>query len=156
MLEITEDDPGVPIFFGGITPDVILALNASRLRTSRALKPRVLVGCMVNHQLRDHPQRTAVRLLQQFLEIVERAINRIYGVIISDVVPVIAQRRGIKGQQPKRRNPEILEIIELLGDTAEITDAIAVAIVERSYVRLVNDRVAIPHGLRSRRRLQIG
>ena len=74
----------------------------------------------------------------------ERAVVRIDVVIIGDVVAVIAQRRGIKGQKPDGGDAQFLEIIELLDQAAEIADAVAVAVVERLDVQLVDDRVLVP------------
>ena len=65
-------------------------------------------------------------------------------VVIGDVVAVVAQRRRIERQQPDRGHAEVLQIVELRGKPAEIADAVAVAVVERADVELVDDRVLVP------------
>src|SRR5579875_279866 len=64
--------------------------------------------------------------------------------VVGDVVPVVTQRRGIERQQPQRRHPELLEVAELLDETPEIADAVAVAVVEGADVQLVEDGVLVP------------
>src|SRR6266480_1998661 len=64
--------------------------------------------------------------------------------IIGDVVTVIAQWRRIKRQKPDRSNPEFLKIIELLDQPAKIAHPIAIAVMERLDMQLVNDGVFVP------------
>ena len=90
----------------------------------------MLVGSVVEDQFGDHPQAARVRLAQERLEIVQRAVDRVDGVIIGDVVAVVLERRGIKRQQPEGRDAEVLEVIQLLRQPAKIADAVGVAVVE--------------------------
>jgi hypothetical protein len=50
-FEILEDDAGLLIFMGGVTPYVIFAVAASRCGPAGPLEPGVLAGSMVDHQL---------------------------------------------------------------------------------------------------------
>src|ERR1700692_4412356 len=70
------------------------------------------------------------------------------GVIIRDVVAVVSQRRRKEWHQPYRIDPEFLQVIELLLEPEEITNAIPVAVVESSNVHLIDDRVLVPKGVR--------
>src|SRR5262249_21845487 len=67
--------------------------------------------------------------------------------VIGDVVAVISQRRGKEWQEPQAGDPELLEVIELLDQPREITDAVAVGIEESLDVRFVDDRVLVPEGI---------
>ena len=78
------------------------------------------------------------------LEIGERAVARIDGRVIGDVVAVVAQRRRIERQQPEDVDAEVLQIVELPRQTLKIADAVAVAVEERPDVRLVDDPVFVP------------
>ena len=111
---------------------------------ARFLEPRVLIGGVIDHQLRDHPQPALVRGREKRLKIRERSVVRIDVVVIGDVVAVIAQRRRIKGQKPDRGDAQFLEIIELLDQSAKIADAVAVAVVEGLDVQLIDDGVFVP------------
>ena len=43
-----------------------------------------------------------------------------------------------------RRDAEVLQVVELLRQAAEVADAVAVAVVEGADVDLVDDRVLVP------------
>src|ERR1017187_3301146 len=66
------------------------------------------------------------------------------GVVICDVVAVVAQRRGEEWHQPYRADPQFLKVIELLFKSLKITDTIPVAVVESADVHLIDDRVLVP------------
>ena len=61
--------------------------------------------------------------------------------VVGDVVAVILQGRGVKGQQPDGGDPQVLQIIQLLGEPPEIADAVLVAVIKGADVHLVNDGV---------------
>src|ERR1700692_4359792 len=69
------------------------------------------------------------------------------GVIIRNVVAVVSQRRRKEWHQPYGIDPECLQVIELLLEPGEITNAIPVAVVESSNVHLIDDRVLVPKGV---------
>ncbi len=58
---------------------------------------------MVGHQINDDVHSTRVDLVEQPFEIVHRAILRVDGVVIDDIVAMI-RRRWMNGHQPKRIN----------------------------------------------------
>jgi len=104
----------------------------------------MLIARVIDHELGHDAQPAAVRFLQEDLEIGERAVARIDGRVVGDVVAVIAQRRGIEGQQPEDVDAEVLKVIELAGQPLKITDAVAIAVEKRADVRLVDDPVFVP------------
>src|SRR5205085_10507272 len=81
---------------------------------------------------------------QERTEIIEGAEVRINIVVIGDVVTVVAHWRWIKRQKPEGGDAEFLEVIEFLDQPAKIADAVAVAIVKRLDVELVDDGVLVP------------
>ena len=129
---------------GRVAPDVEVALGAARRRAARALEPRVLVGGVVDDQLGDDAQAAAVRLAQEVAEVVAACRRRVDVGVVGDVVAVVLQRRGVERQQPDRGDAEVLEVVELRGQAAEVADAVAVAVVEGADVQLVDDRVLVP------------
>ena len=58
-----EDDPRLPVLVGTVTPHVEVSFGL-RMATSGRLEPGVLVGCVVDDQLGDHPQPQAVGLAE--------------------------------------------------------------------------------------------
>ena len=115
-----------------------------RWRSARALKPGVLVRSVVDHQLGDDPQPALVSLLYEALELFERAVFWVHSGEVGDVISVVATGRGEKRLQPDRGHAQLLDVVELFGQSGEVADPVAVAVVEASHVYLVDDRVLVP------------
>ena len=92
-----------------------------------------------------------VRFVDEPLEVVERPVDRVDRRVVRDVVPVVAKRRRIEGQQPEAGDAEVVQVGQLLREAGEIADAVAVAVVEGADVRFVDDRVLVPEGIGDRR-----
>ncbi len=114
-LEVLEDDAGVPAFLGRVAPHVELTPAAARLGQAGPLEPRMLVRGVVEDQLSDDPEAAVVRLPQEHLETAHRAVDGADPGVVGDVVAVVLHRRGIEGEEPEDSDPEVLEIVELLG-----------------------------------------
>src|SRR5258706_11449325 len=108
-LEVFEYDARVLIFVLSIAPDIEVALLAARRGAPGALKPRVLIGSVIEHQLGNHAQTTPMRFPQEQPEIFECAVIRMDLGITRDIVTVIAQWRRIKSQKPNRASAEIAD-----------------------------------------------
>src|SRR5204862_1816957 len=86
-----------------------------------------------------------MRRIEKCSEIVKRPKVWINVETIGDVVSVIPQRRRIEGQEPNGGNAELLEIIQLLHQAAEVAHPVAVSVAKCFDVPLVDDRVLIPN-----------
>src|SRR5262249_4333639 len=64
--------------------------------------------------------------------------------VIGDVVAVVAAGARVEGQQPKRGNAEVMQVIETFGEADEVADAVAVRILERLNMQLIDDDVLEP------------
>ena len=78
------------------------------------------------------------------LEVVDDAVVGVDAEEVRDVVAAVAQRRGVHRQQPDAVDPEPLEVLELLGEPAQVARAVAVAVEEPADVDLVEDRALEP------------
>ena len=88
-----------------------------------------------------------MRLPQEHLETAHRAVGGADPGVIGDVVAVVLQGRGIEGQEPEDSDPEVLQIVELLGKPGKVADPISVAVVKGADVDLIDDRVFVPEGI---------
>ncbi len=104
----------------------------------------MLVGGVVDDEFGDDPQATALGFDDEAAEILHGPEIGIDGAVVGDVVAVVAPRRGIERQQPKRGDAEILQIVELFGQSCEIADAVIVAVGKRLDVQLIDDGVLVP------------
>ena len=85
-----------------------------------------------------------VRRRDELAEVLERAVVRVDALVVGDVVAVVLERRREERQEPQAGDAEVLEVVELLDEPAQIADAVVVRVVERLDVRLVDDRVLVP------------
>src|ERR1700730_10004115 len=88
-LEVFKNDPGLWIFFLTVAPNVKIALAGTRFCSARALKPRVLVGRVVDDQLGNNADTAPMSLAQEKLEIMQRAVIGMDIRIVSDVIAVV-------------------------------------------------------------------
>ena len=90
----------------------------------------MLIRGVIDDELGDHPQLSPLGLLHEATEILHRAEIGIDVTVVRNVVAVVAAGRGIEWQQPERRDAEILQVVELFGQSGEIADAVVVAVGE--------------------------
>ena len=78
----------------------------------------------------------AVRLGEEAVEILARAIGGLDLLVVGGVVAVVARRLEDR-HQPERVDAQVLEIVELRGEAGEVADAVAVGIGEAAHEDLV-------------------
>src|SRR5690242_6794313 len=83
------------------------------------------------------------------VEVGHRAEQRIDPAIIRNVVAEILHRRGIERRNPDRIDAELAQIGDAADDPVQVADAIAVGILERARIDLI-DRGGLPPGLSCR------
>ena len=64
--------------------------------------------------------------------------------VAGDVITVVPERRRKERHQPNCVCAEFLHVIQFLCETVEIANTIAVAVIERAHMDLINDRVLVP------------
>src|SRR5262245_55553553 len=67
--------------------------------------------------------------------------------VIRDVVSVVTERRGIKWQKPDGRDAQVLQVFQLLRESAEVAVAVSDRVAKSPNVDLVNDGVLVPQGI---------
>jgi hypothetical protein len=71
-------------------------------------------------------------------------IGRVDIRVVSNIIPVIFERRRVEGQQPEGGHSKVVQIAELLRQAREIANTIPIAIIKRAHVQFVNQRILIP------------
>jgi hypothetical protein len=126
-------------------PDVPVALWVIT-RGTRFLEERVLVRGVVNHVIADDLDVAFVRLLDQTVEVRERAELRINILVVANVVAEINLRRRIERCNPNRIYAEVLQVVQLRRDAVQVADAVAVRIVETTRVNFLINGALPPVG----------
>src|SRR5215813_2683220 len=144
FFAVAENDARAGVSLIGVVPDVPVARARAFRAALGALEPRVLVRCVIDDQLGDHPQASALGVLHEAAKIPHGAEYRVDVAVIGDVVAIVAAGARVEGQQPKRGNAEVVQVIETFGEADEVADAVAVRILERLNMQLIDDDVLEP------------
>src|SRR6266446_1628789 len=104
----------------------------------------MLIRSVVQNQFDDDSHSSVVSCGEECLEVFKQTIAWVDCGIVRNVVAIVSQRRRKERQQPDDIDPQLLQIVQLLHETREISNAIAVAIAESADVQLVNDRIFVP------------
>jgi len=145
-LGVSENDASAFVFPVRIAPHVVI-VERRLWALASGLEPGMLVRRVVHDQLGDDPQPAIVGRLDERLEVLDVAVGGLDVQIVGNVVAVVSLWGGIRRQQPQRGYAEILQVVELLDEAAEVAYAIVVAVEERLDVQLVQDRVLVPEGI---------
>src|SRR5450631_437804 len=94
---------------------------------------------MVWHKIQDQFETVRVYSGEQRVEIDHRAEQRIDAGIIANVIAKILHRRRKYWREPDRINAKLSEIGKPTDDARQIADAIAIAVLKRARVDLIND-----------------
>src|SRR4029453_10830744 len=96
-----KKDSRILVFFRAITPHIKIFVGKSvagdagtsgGYSTTRLLKPRILIGSMIDDELRNDPQISRMRRVKECTEIVQGPEIWIDSELMGDVVSVIPQR----------------------------------------------------------------
>jgi hypothetical protein len=104
----------------------------------------VFVTGVVHHQVGDHPDATAVRVLQERHQVTDAPVVGVDVEEVTDVVATVAERRRVERQHPDAVDAEPLHVVELLAQAAQITGAVVVGVVVTPDEHLVEDGVLEP------------
>ena len=107
----------------------------------------MVAGGVVHHQVGDHADPPRVRGVDQVVDVLDRPVVGMDVGEVGDVVAAVAQRRAVEGQQPDAVDAQPLQVVELLGQAAEVARAVAVGVIEAADVDLVEHRPLEPQRL---------
>lgn len=124
-------DVVITSFFGGGIADGLL-------------EPRMLVACVVHHEVQTDADAAFMGLVEETLKIVVSPIKGVHLVIIGYVVPVIVHGRGKNGTDPKEVYPQIVEVIQTGNDAGQIPNAVSVAVLKSLWIKNIPDAIAPP------------
>ena len=154
-LEILEDQPGLAVPVRRVAPHVEVAPGGSRASPPGPLEPGVLIRGVVEDQLGDDLEPLPAGLAHEGPEVAETSVAGVDPLVLSDVVPVVLERRGVERKEPDGGDAEVLKVVQLLDQAAEVADAVVVAVVEGLDVHLVDDGVLVPERVAGMRAQQV-
>jgi hypothetical protein len=126
-----------------IAPYVPVAL-VTRARRTTIDEPCMLVRRMVRHEIEDDFDTLDMRSFEQRIEIRQRSKQRVDVGVVCYIVSEIRHGRGEDGRYPDGIHSEFDEIGQSPNDTAQIANAVAVCILKRARVDLIDDACLPP------------
>ena len=104
-------------------------------------EPGVLDGGVTGDQIEQHVDPALARGDHQRIEVTQGAERRVDTLVVGNVVAEVVHRRGIEGRDPQGVDPEPTQVVEPRLDPGKIPDSVAVGILERARIDLVDDGV---------------
>lgn len=124
MFIILRRTPEVPISFG-----VVFA-------AATLLKPFVLIAGMVDHEVKNKLHSPFMACLYQLFNILNCSVRRENSLIVRDVVAHVVHGRVVHWRQPDDIDSQRVEVGDFRDNTGDITPAVAIRIIEGSWVYL--------------------
>jgi hypothetical protein len=93
---------------------------------------------VAQHQIDHHPYAALVRLFNQGIEVLDGAEQGVDGAVVFHIVPKIFHGRFKERRDPDGGHPERLEVVQSLFDAANVANSIAIGILERPRINLIN------------------
>ena len=107
----------------------------------------MLVGGVVQHKFNNDANVALMSCIKEGFEIIERSVAGMDGIVVGDVIAVVAKRRRKERHEPERVNAELFQVVKALRETNEVANAIAIAVLKRPNVHLVNNGISVPNGV---------
>ena len=134
--------------FGRCVPDGLgedVAVGELALsRLFRLEEPRMLIGGVTGHEVEQDADALGVSRLKEPHQVPVGAVAGSDLFVVADVVARVHERGVIDGIEPDRVAAQLLHIVELLDNTLDVADAVAVGIVEALRIDLIEHRVVEP------------
>ena len=126
------------VVVGLFAPDVIIPVRVVFAATAFP-KPAVFVGRVIDDQVQHQFHAPPMNARQQFIEVVHGAKFGHDGFVVRNVVPIISVGRGEDGTEPENIDAQIVQVIQLLNNSHQITHAVSVRVVETARVDLIDN-----------------
>src|SRR5579871_1238960 len=103
----------------------------------------MLVGCMIGNEIENDFQSALMHFLNQCVEISQGAEYRGDIAVVRNVVAEVGHRRRVDWRDPNPVNSKPRQIVEPPANSVKVPDAVAVAVLERPRIDLI-DNAAFP------------
>jgi hypothetical protein len=143
LLHTGKHHPLVVIRRPLLRPDIPVAERRVGVGAG-VLKPRVIDGRVIGHEVDDDADAERLRVVREGDEVAERAVLVRHAVVVAHVVAVVPVRRLGEGQQPDAGDAEAREIRQAGAQAFEIADAVTGSVHVLLDVQAIDDRVPVP------------
>ena len=132
-------------------PEVVVVVGVFP-RGAGLAEPGMLVAGVVQHQVEEKTHASCVCFFQEPVEILHRTEVGHDLPVIADVVAVVGIGRGEDRIEPQGFDSQPVQVVEFFGDSVQVPDTVAVAVLETAGIDLIDDRFFPPGFLQGRGR----
>ena len=127
-----------------VAENIAVASRVARRGRQGLAEPAVPVRGVVRDDVNDDADPRGVQRGHHGIEVGQRAQARVHVAIVVHVVAAIRQRRRVKGRQPHRVHPELLQVGYAAGHPGQVPQPVAVVVLKGTRINLVHHRLAPP------------
>ena len=123
---------------GGVLREGVVVAVFIVLRRLGGEEPGVVLARVVQHVVQVNLDVPVVRLRQQAVQVGQRAQARVDGGVVRHVIAVVGHG-GVDGREPQGADAQLLQVVQLVGQAAQVAPAVAVAVCKGVDQQLVGD-----------------
>ena len=131
--------PGHPLF--KVKIPAVPALRVPK----RRLKPGVLVGAVVDHQVHNQGHPPLFALPDEGFHVLHRSKAGVNLPVVRNVIALVHHGRDIDRREPEQVHAQFLEIVQLAPYAGQVSHSVAIAVAEALRVNLIGN-FAVPPG----------
>ena len=98
----------------------------------------MLIGRVIDDKIHYNAQTSLVSTVKHRLKVLHRAVFRLNGAVIRNVIAVVLLRGLVERRKPYGVNAEALYVIKLRQHALKVADAVPVAVAEAARPNLVD------------------
>ena len=116
---------------------IVIVVLAGRIG-DRGPEPAVVLAAVVEHEIEVNADILRLGLVNQIFQVRFGAKFTADGIVVVYVVSVV-RHRFVDRREPQGCGADAVEVVEVIGDTADVAPAVAVAVGETVDIQLIGD-----------------
>ena len=85
-----------------------------------------------------------MRYLKKVYEIIKNTVISVDGIVVGDIIAIVAQGRRKERHKPNCVYSQILKIIQFLRQSPEVPNAVAGRVIKGAHMDLIYDGILVP------------
>ena len=108
------------------------------------LEPLVFIRAVVYDQIHNDMLIPLFGLCKEAVHVLHCAEAGVNIVVIGDIISLVGQRGPVDRREPDYVHPQVFEIVEFFDNAGDVSDAVAIRVVETLGIDLISDLVMPP------------
>ena len=127
-----------------VHPYIIVAVMAVPVAVCRFHEPRMLVGSVAGNQVQADAQALRMGILDQIFQISIGPETRVDLIVVRDVISAVLEHAAEHRTNPYRIETQCLHIVQFRTDAFQVAITVAVAVLERRRINVIDGSIVKP------------